>query len=97
VLSGVKLDENIRAARLSAPPPLALTFTADGLAPSRLATFALGDKVAMPLHVAHDAIFGNARAKATEQAVECLAVASFNFGHFFITLIYLWPPTPLSF
>jgi hypothetical protein len=97
MLSGARLDDNIGATRLSAPPPLALTLTADGLAPRRLATFALGDKVAMPLHVAHDAIFGNARAKATEQAVECLAVASFNFGHFFITPIYPWPPTPLSF
>jgi hypothetical protein len=76
---------------------LALTFTADSLAPRRLATFALGDKVAMLFHVAHDAISGNARAKATEQAVECLAGSSFNFGHFFITPLCLWPPTPLSF
>ena len=71
---------------LLALPPLALTFTADGLAPGRLATFTLGDKVAMLFHVAHDAIPGNALAKVAEQTFERLAWSSFNFRHPFILL-----------
>jgi hypothetical protein len=66
---------------LLALPPLALTFATNGLAPSCLATFALGDMVAMLFHVAHDTISDDARAKAAEQAVECLAGPSFNFRH----------------
>lgn len=68
---------------------LTLTFTADSLAPRRLATFALGDKVAMLFHVAHDAILGDSCAKAAEQIFECLAWLSFDFRHLFILLLYI--------
>jgi hypothetical protein len=74
---------------LPALPPLTLTFTTNGLALCRLATFALGDKVAVLFHVAHDAILGNALAKAAEQALQCLAWSSFNFRHPFIILLYI--------
>jgi hypothetical protein len=71
---------------LSALPSLPLTFAADGLAPRRLATIALGDIVAMLFDVAHDAILGDALAKAAEQAFECLAGSFFNFRHPFVLL-----------
>ena len=70
---------------------LTLTFTADSRAPRHLA-FALGDKVAMLFHVAHDAILGDSSAKAAEQIFECLAWLSFNFRHLFILLLYIVSP-----
>jgi hypothetical protein len=65
---------------------LTLTFAADGFAPRILATFALGDIVAMLFHVTHNAILVNAPAKTAEQTVEGLVGSSFNFRHPFILL-----------
>jgi hypothetical protein len=75
---------------LPALPLLTLTLTADSLAPRRLATFGLGDMVAMLFRIAHDAVSGNTLVKAAEQTLECLVRSSFNPGHFFFTPLCRW-------